>query len=321
MDTDIWVFKDSRVGNTNQAIALAQEIGLRYNIQDIKYNIFAKLPNFVLQYKPIHINSKIIRLITASKLPRLIISAGRRTAPLALRIKKQSNNEIKVVQIMHPAMPLKHFDLVVLPQHDTFSQVSSNAVRIIGALNNIKSKINIGKQEITLQYPHLQQFIAVLIGGNTKNYKQRHDDARDLLSILIQIANNNHIPLFISFSRRTPSIIKQMIYANFQLPHTVYDPETNKPNPYLGLLSEAKYIISTADSISMCSEAAATGKPLYIYCPYNFKLKKHKFFIQQLVDLGIARRLDHSITSLHSYSYQPLYEVEKVAKIIRSEFC
>ena len=83
------------------------------------------------------------------------------------------------------------------------------------------------------------------------------------------------------------------------------------------MLNNAEYIISTADSISMCSEAASTGKPLYIFCPDNFKLQKHNFFIQQLVDLGVARRLEDDTKYLKKYEYKPLSEITRIAKVIK----
>ena len=89
-------------------------------------------------------------------------------------------------------------------------------------------------------------------------------------------------------------------------------------NPYIAMLANAKYIISTADSISMCSEAASSGKPLYIFCPASFNSSKHKIFIKQLVEQKIARIFDESVISLEEYSYKPLNEAERVAEIIKS---
>lgn len=89
-------------------------------------------------------------------------------------------------------------------------------------------------------------------------------------------------------------------------------------NPYIAMLANAKYIISTADSISMCSEVASSGKPLYIFCPSNFNSSKHKIFIKQLVEQKIAKTFDESVTMLEEYSYKPLNEAERVAEIIKS---
>ena len=70
----------------------------------------------------------------------------------------------------------------------------------------------------------------------------------------------------------------------------------------------------------MCSEAASTGKPIYVFCPQNFKLKKHRFFIQQLADLGIVKILEQNTTFLVKYSYEPLHEIDKVVEIVKTRF-
>lgn len=330
MNSDIWVLGDNRLGNTNQAIALAEEIGLKYEVKNIKYNIFSKLPNSLLALSsvPIHIQKDILQSLGRQELPKLIISAGRRTAPLALYLKRKFNKGVKIVQIMRPSLPpqvvAKEFDLVVLPQHDYLSQTSPNIVRAIGALSNVKTRFKVAEDSLAEHYPELGRFIAVIIGGSSKQYKFSAADAKILCALLNRAVENHLLPLFISFSRRTPEHVKQIIIDGLKnLPlnsHIIYDPyqDNSNPNPYVGMLAKADYIISTADSISMGSDAASSGKPLYIFCPDSFKLKKHRFFIQQLVDLGVARALDDSINTLQPYEYKPLYEVKKIAELVKS---
>ena len=67
----------------------------------------------------------------------------------------------------------------------------------------------------------------------------------------------------------------------------------------------------------MCSEAASTGHPLYIYTPERFASKKHKYFTQQLIDLGIARAIGAKSPALQEYNYTALDEVSKVAKAVK----
>lgn len=318
MNSEIWVLGDNRVGTKVQAIALAEVMKLGYELKDIRYNIFGRLPNFLLMLNPIHINREFFASINLTKLPKIIISAGRRTAPLALYLKEKSGNKLKVIQIMRPDCHYSKFDLIVIPQHDNIRQESSNVVRIIGSLNNVKAKIVDGGKELYNQYLDIKRFIAVMVGGNTKNYEFSNNDAILLSSLLSKISSNHSLPLFISFSRRTSWQVKQIIRANFTSPNIIYDPEEEKFNPYFCMLGCADYIISTADSISMCSEAASSGKPLYIFLPDDFKSKKHRAFIQQLINLGIARKLDSSISLLEDYPYKPLYEVEKISEIIKS---
>jgi len=317
----IWVLGDSRIGNLNQAIALAQELKLGYELKNIEYNYAAKLPNFLLKLKPIHIKQKLLKALEQQAQPDVIITAGRRTAVIAYYLKKKSNGRIKLIQLMQPNLSYDEFDAIVLPEHDKPNSESPNILRITGALCNIQSKLLIAGQELRNNYPNIGKFIAVIIGGNTKNYNFTDENAIVFSDILSKISNNNSANLFISFSRRTSNSTKQIIKSRLPSTVIIYDPteEIDIPNPYHGMLSQADYIISTADSISMCSEAASTNKPLYIFCPNNFKSYKHRSFVQQLVDSGIAKMLDKSIISLESYSYNPLFELEKAAKFVMSK--
>ncbi|HJD57468.1 MAG TPA: mitochondrial fission ELM1 family protein [Rickettsia endosymbiont of Sericostoma sp.] len=321
----IWVLADSRVGNVNQAIALAEKLGLGYQLKPIEYNFWGKLPNFLLALSPIHVKKQLLQSWEMEGFPDLIISAGRRTASLASYLKHKSAGKVKIIQIMHPNLPFKQFDLIILPHHDKVSREElctndKNILRITGALNNVQAKIQAGGIELRKNYPDLKQFISVIIGGNSKNYQFTDENAREfaaILSNLTKTQDEKHT-LFISFSRRTPNSAKQIIKNKVPSSAIIYDPteEEAKPNPYFGMLAQADYIISTADSISMCSEAASTGKPLYIFCPSNFKSPKHLAFTQNLLELGIAKILDKSVMQLENYNYSPLNEVEKIANII-----
>ena len=315
----VWVLVDKRVGNANQAIELAQTIGKKYEIKKIEYNSFGSLPNYFLNIFPIHIKKTVLTSLTNEPLPDVIISAGRRTAVLALYFKKLSNARIKIIQIMRPNIKTNQFDLIILPQHDSFNYTLPNIVRIIGALTNVRDKIQKSQSDFDSKYPDIKHYIAVIIGGSTKGYKLTLDNAELLSKTLTNISQSHSMPLFITFSRRTPDVVKSHFIQNFVWPHIIYDPLSEDANPYPAILGRAEYIISTTDSISMCSEAVSTGKPVYVFCPPSFKLKKHNYFIQQLVDLGLARRLDLSANNLEKYNYEPLTEISKVAEIINKK--
>jgi hypothetical protein len=317
MSPKIWVLVDSRVGNSNQAIALADELGEAYETKNIEYNCLAKLPNFILALRPFHVKESTLKELKDQELPAIVISSGRRTAALASYLKKLSGGKLKIIQIMRPDINPGKFALIILPQHDAFTQTLPNVIRIIGALNGIQKKLPLAATEFTKNHPDLEKFIAVILGGSNKKWDFNLANAELLSDKINLLAQNHSMPLFISFSRRTPLHVKKLFREKFHWPHIIYDPAESSPNPYPGMIAKASYIITTADSISMCSEAAATGKPLYVFMPENFYLKKHKFFIQQLVDLEVAEILDNSVNHLEDYKYEPLTEITKVAKLAR----
>jgi hypothetical protein len=220
---------------------------------------------------------------------------------------------------MRPNLKPQGFEMIILPQHDSFNHALPNVVRILGALTNIQGKIVKTRDEFKSKYPEIGKFIAVIIGGSTKNYTLTLEAAKRLGEVLVVVSNNHSLPLFISFSRRTPNNVKKYFREKFTWPHIIYDPADEGFNPYPAMLNQAEYVVATTDSISICSEVAGTGKPIYVFSPDGFKLKKHNFFIQQLVDLGIVRRLELTASYLEKYDYDPLSEVKKVATLIKNK--
>jgi len=319
MNPKLWVLVDNRVGNANQAIDLAKKLKEKFEIKYIEYNCLAKLPNYLLNLFPIYIKGHVLLKLKNEKIPDLIISSGRKTALLALYLKRLSGNSSKIIQIMHPNLKPEEFEMIILPQHDSFNYALPNIIRIIGALTNIQERLLNTNQEFIKSYPDINQFIAVIIGGSTKSYKLTMDSTKLLAKTLNKVSTNHSLPIFITFSRRTPKNVKKYFINNFLWPHIIYDPASGGVNPYPAILANAEYIIFTADSISMCSEAVGSGNPVYIFCPTNFTLKKHIFFIQQLIDLGMVKKLKTTTNYLEKYKYKPLSEITKVIKVIKEK--
>jgi len=191
-------------------------------------------------------------------------------------------------------------------------------IRVIGSLHNSENKIKTARGSIKTRYPHLQNFIALLLGGDTKKHKFSSEEAISLAKQVSEISSNHGINVFITFSRRTSQKVKEIFMAEFSWPHIIYDPiYSSEENPYYGMLADSDFLITTCDSVSMCSEATASGKPLYIFCPESQLMTKHRYFVQQLVDLEIARLLTPQIKVIESYRYSPFNESYKVANFIR----
>ena len=79
-------------------------------------------------------------------------------------------------------------------------------------------------------------------------------------------------------------------------------------------MAEASHIFVTCDSTSMISEAAITGKPIYIVKLKNIKNDyRFKRFFNLFKDLGIIRFFEGSIDN---WTYEKLYETKRISKII-----
>ena len=86
---------------------------------------------------------------------------------------------------------------------------------------------------------------------------------------------------------------------------------------YLSALALADFIVVTGDSISMISEAAVTGKPVYVALMKSKRNNsRFKFFYNQFKDLGIIKELEDRVDN---WSYDKLDEVTRIAPIIREK--
>ena len=86
---------------------------------------------------------------------------------------------------------------------------------------------------------------------------------------------------------------------------------------YLSSLKLADHIIVTCDSTSMISEAAMTGKPIYVAqiptIKNNYRFKK---FFELFRSLNIIRDLENSVDQ---WSYKKLNETDKISGYIKDK--
>jgi mitochondrial fission protein ELM1 len=93
--------------------------------------------------------------------------------------------------------------------------------------------------------------------------------------------------------------------------------DTIDKKAYLSALSLAKYICVTCDSTSMISEAALTGKPIYVAdIPTNKNDQRIRKFRELFGKLNIIKKLDNS---LESWDYERLDETSRVANEIKKQ--
>jgi mitochondrial fission protein ELM1 len=114
----------------------------------------------------------------------------------------------------------------------------------------------------------------------------------------------------ISPSRRTPQALLAAIdEATKDAPRILFD--GNGDNPYADFIAHADVFVVTADSINMAGEAAATGKPIYIFEPSGGGGKFAKFH-SALRTHGATRPLPET-GKLETWTYAPLDSASLIA--------
>ncbi len=282
---NIWALTDNRVGNSKQTLALAASLG-DYTEKKVKFSRISKLPNKLLGSLLVGVD-----IDTSGKKPDLIISAGRKLARVSASLKKKY--KCKAIHIMNPGSDLiGSFDHVIIPNHDNVTD-ANNIIKITGSVSTVK-KHNIEKKEGLKQ-------IAILIGSILP------EEAKKLVDTL----NANKCLYLITTSRRTPPEATEIIEKNIRQLHQLYKYGSKEKNPYDNYLQSADIIMVTGDSVNMATEAAHTGKPVYIM-EVETKEKFRKFW-KELYELGIARKMEGK---LESWEYKPLSNLKDIKKKI-----
>jgi len=317
-DPRVWLLIDNRAGNKSQVLGVAQALGLPYEVKDIAYNSMAVLHNTLLGA-----SFKMLTPPTRSHLtkpwPDIVIGAGRRTAPAARHIKKLSGGKTKLVQIMYPgSRGEKDFSLIAVPSHDGLPK-APNRFEITGAPHGVTADALAAAKQVwagkfdPLPKPH----VALIIGGSTKSLTFTPDMAKQLGEQAASLASEAGGSLLITTSRRsTPQATQALMDAVGDVPAHVFKWGDEGDNPYMGYLALADYVIVTGDSVSMCTEACATSKPVYIFTPKGLISHKHARLHIDLYAKGYAEPLTQA-TSLDDWSHPPLNAALDIAAEIK----
>jgi mitochondrial fission protein ELM1 len=303
-----WVITDGTAGMENQALGLAERLGLKVAVKRVAlrwpWNILAShLP--VSPFKLVSTSSDRID----SPWPRIAIGCGRQSIPFMRAIRKASSGRTITVQCQHPRVNPAIFDLVIPPEHDGLT--GPNVLPLLGSPNRIspasleKARAHFASRFEKLRSPR----IAVLLGGKNKAYRFGTKEAEALAQALAALAKTSG--LMITASRRTGAanvaIIRRALEGTDAI---IWDGEGE--NPYQGLLAWADAFIVTADSVNMACEAAATGKPVHIY-PLPGGSAKFRQFHESLAKRGIARVFTGKI---EHWTYPKLDETGRAAAAI-----
>src|SRR5262249_25031614 len=199
-----------------------------------------------------------------------------------------SGRRAVVVQLQDPVISPRNFDLVIVPRHDGLQ--APNVIATRGALHRVTPQRL--RESASFWGPRLthlpRPYVSVLIGGSNAAYRLGPDEMRTLAGQLASAARATKASLLITPSRRTgDESIRILKSAIADIPHFLWDGEGE--NPYFGLLALADFIVVTSDSVNMVSEAAATGKPVYV-ADLPGGSEKFARFHRALREEGITRR-------------------------------
>jgi uncharacterized protein len=194
--------------------------------------------------------------------PDLVIACGRNAAIPALAIKRASGGRTIAAQIQNPGVGHTEFDLFVVPEHDRFR--ASHVIVTRGAVHRVTQARLADERR---RFPELaampRPILSVLIGGTNKAYRLSLQRLEEIAEALRAILRAEAGSVLVTGSRRTGEAGLALLRDRLKgLSASIW--EGSGDNPYFAFLGLADAFLVTADSVSMISEAAATGKPVHI---------------------------------------------------------
>ena len=232
-----------------------------------------------------------------------------------IHLKSISNKKVFNIHIQDPKVDLNHFDFVIAPEHDGVQ--GSNVISTKGAIHYLTTN------EIEDNKHYLKSFIkkddrkiwSLILGGPTKYYDYSTKNMKHIFSIFYKLLKKHNFQLVVIPSLRTPLNTSHYAKEFFGENHTIIMDVDKKA--YLSALGLSENIVVTCDSSSMISEAALTGKPIYVanILPKRND-KRFQNFRNLFRELNIIRNLGEEI---ENWNYEKLDETNRVAKILKSK--
>ncbi len=249
--------------------------------------------------------------ITENEKFDLVISCGRKSVIPSIFIKKK-NKKIFTIHIQDPKVRFNNFDLIVAPEHDELK--GENIITSKGAIHYIT------RLEIEKARPYLhdkiknEKIVSLILGGPNKYYNFSNEELTNIFREIKSSFISQGYKAIIIPSMRTPKRIIDLAINEFLIDGFVVNSVDKQA--YLSSLAIANIIVVTCDSTSMISEAATSGKPIFVAHMQpkrnNYRFKR---FYKLFRELGVIKNLGEKV---ENWTYDSFNEAERIAAIINS---
>ena len=296
-------------GMISQVEGLAKALDLDFTHHKVELNNFWKL----IPSKITPISQKVFKKIEVKDFD-VIISCGRKSVIPSIYLKKNSSKKITNIHIQDPKVNLNNFSYVVAPEHDGLT--GKNVYSTKGAMHYLtKEEIDNHTNYLEEKLQSGKEYFLLILGGPTKHYDYSESNIINIFDLFNDLITKNKLQGIIIPSMRTPQNIIDLAKNKLGEKNLVIDTVDKKA--YLSALSLAKYIAVTCDSTSMISEAALTGKPVYVAdIPTKKNDQRIQKFKELFYQLKIIKKLDNK---LETWDYEILDETSRVAKEIKKQ--
>ena len=306
-----WVLHDGKAGMASQSLGLAEATGFRF----IEKPLTVRPP---WAWLPPQLWVAPLRAVSgqdgslAPPWPDLVIACGRNTAMPALAIRRASCGRTVAAQIQDPRVGRDEFDLMLVPEHDRLRR--PNVIVTRGALNRVSAPRLDAARRVFPELAALPRpVLGVLIGGANRAYRLNLAQLAEIADRIAACVRESGGSVVLTPSRRTGAAGIALLRERLAgVPASVWD--MTGDNPYYASLALADAFLVTADSVSMVSEAAATGKPVHIIGLAGGDQKFSRFH-RAMQEAGITRPFAGRV---ERWDYAPLDDTVRAGAALRA---
>lgn len=262
----VWLLLDDRPGHTTQAVGLAEALGWPYETKALAFTALNRIDNRLLGASRVSLDRKRSETLSPPW-PDLVIAMGRRVAPIARWVKKQSGGQTRIVQLGRKAANLADpFDLTIACKHFQLPPDSRRVDLVVPPTQVTPARL----AEAATRWPKLLEGraaprVVLLLGGTTAHHRLTEGTAATMAREVMAFAKAQGGSLTVVTSRRSgTAAVTAMQAAAPQASFHIWQRDQME-NPYLAFLALGDLLVVSGESESMLAEAAATEKPLLIY--------------------------------------------------------
>ena len=246
------------------------------------------------------------RAALLSRYADVVVSCGSSLAPVNLLW--AGEHQAKSVVIMNPApLPVSRFHLVIAPWHDRLPQ-RANIVRLTGAIGSRLREDDLRQARDRLRVhpkfrpipdmPSTRPVLGLFVGGETPEYEFGAAEAEALIAQVIGACEAIDGWCLVTTSRRTSQVVERLFAERLEShPRCRFVLIANQDSvdgAMEGMLGASDVAIVTGESVSMVSEACASGRRVIVIEPRakrraGFTPRKHQRFLRSLVEAGHMR--------------------------------
>ena len=250
--------------------------------------------------------------LTENETPDLIISCGRKSIVPSIILKKK-NPKIFTIHIQDPKVNHKNFDIIIAPEHDNLSgkniHISKGAIHYITEV-----EINQAKSYLADKIKS-KKIVSLILGGPNKYYNFDDDQLINIFNEIKSKFVSKDYKIIVIPSMRTPK--KSIELAKKEMSSCGHVVSSVDKQAYLSAYALADYVVVTCDSTSMISEAATSGKPIFVA---HMRAKKNNYRFKRFFELFKQMRIIRDLgEEVESWTYNKHNEAQRIATEIKNK--